>query len=134
MNRSAGLPARAGPASKAAVSLAVPQNTGSASAGITRAAASTQRFGDQAATALETAKMSRIATKSFLRSICDSQAVSTGPNSITTTAKSVTSCPAVETETTRSRASAGRRPTIMNSVVTMTNAAIARITMEEWLY
>ncbi|RYE94895.1 MAG: hypothetical protein EOO78_24735, partial [Oxalobacteraceae bacterium] len=36
----------------------------------------------------------------------------------------------VATVMDRSRASAGSRPTIRNSVVTMTNAAMARIVME----
>ncbi|KWD15768.1 hypothetical protein WM34_18020 [Burkholderia ubonensis] len=45
-------------------------------------------------------------------------------------ANGVTSCPAVEIEMRRSRASAGSKPTIRNSVVTMTNAEIASSAMD----
>ena len=123
-------PALLGPASWPAVSLAVPQNTGSASAGMKRASASTQMLGASAARALDRANTTRIATNSFLRSRCDSQAVSGGPNSMTVKANSVTSWPAAEIEIPRSRDSAGSRPTIRYSVVTMTKAAIARIRIE----
>ena len=54
-------------------------------------------------------------------------AVKNGPNSITVKANSVTSCPAAATETLKSRASAGNRPRIRYSVVTMTKAATAMI-------
>ena len=53
---------------RAAASLAVPQNTGNASAGMKRASASTHRFGASAASALAPAKTSRMATNRRLRS------------------------------------------------------------------
>ncbi|KVM56639.1 hypothetical protein WJ58_13160 [Burkholderia ubonensis] len=65
-----------------------------------------------------------------MRSTCDKAAVRNGPNSITVNANSVTSCPAVEIEMRRSRASAGSKPTVRNSVVTMTNAEIAGSAMD----
>ncbi|KVO31482.1 hypothetical protein WJ74_21910 [Burkholderia ubonensis] len=65
-----------------------------------------------------------------MRSTCDKAAVRNGPNSIIVNANSVTSCPAVEIEMRRSRASAGRKPAIRKSVVTMTNAEIASSAMD----
>ncbi|KVN67930.1 hypothetical protein WM03_31735 [Burkholderia ubonensis] len=65
-----------------------------------------------------------------MRSTCDKAAVRNGPNSITVNANGVTSFPAVEIEMRRSRASAGSKPTIRNSVVTMTNAEIAGSAMD----
>ena len=114
---------------RAAASLAVPQNTGNASAGMKRASASTHRFGASAASALAPAKTSRMATNRRLRSTCASAAVSGGPASMTVKANSATSCPACGTDTPKSRASAGIRPTIRNSVETMTKAARARMMM-----
>src|SRR3990167_3708375 len=98
-------PALAGPANWAAVSLAVPQKTGSISAGIKRATASIQMFEDSAARALANAK------------------------SMTVKANSVTSWPAAAIETPRSRARAGSRPIIRNSVVTIKKAEMARMIM-----
>ena len=57
-------------------------------------------------------------------------AVSGGPNSITVKANRVTSSPALEIEMPRSRASAGSRPMMRNSVVTITNPARARMAMD----
>ena len=108
-----------------AVSLAVPQNTGSAMAGSRRASASTPRLGATAASALEPANSRAMATNRRLRPTGASQAVSGGPASATTRANSVTSWPAAAALVPRSRASAGSRPTIRNSVVTMTKAATA---------
>ncbi|KPY07795.1 LysR family transcriptional regulator [Pseudomonas coronafaciens pv. oryzae] len=125
------LPARFGPASRLAVSLAVPQNTGNASAGMNRASASTQILLETAASALEAANISRMTINVRLRSRCESMAVSGGPNSITVKAKSVTSKPAVEIEIPRSRANDGSSPIMRNSVVTITKPAKARIAMDK---
>ena len=94
-----------------------------------RASASTQTFGASAARALDSANTTSTPMNSALRSRCDSQAVSGGPNSITVKANRVTSWPASEIEMPRSRDKAGSRPTIRNSVVTMMKAATARIRM-----
>jgi hypothetical protein len=83
-----------------------------------------------AASALVAANSTSTATNSFLRSTLASHAVRNGPHTMTTTANSVTSWPAVATVMDRSRASAGSKPTIRNSVVTITNAAMARIVMD----
>src|SRR3989338_3611133 len=119
----------AGPASWAAVSLAVPQNTGNINAGIKRAIASTQMFDDSAARPLANAKTSSIAINSFFLSRWARAAVSGGPKSMTVKANSVTSWPAAAIETPRSRARAGSRPIIRNSVVTIKKAEMARMIM-----
>ncbi|MNV71335.1 hypothetical protein D3C71_1643480 [compost metagenome] len=95
-----------------------------------RASASTQIFGAMAATALDAANSTSTPRNMRLRSTWARRAVSGGPNSITTTANSVTSWPALATEIDRSLASAGSRPTMRNSVVTITKAAIARISVD----
>ena len=120
-------PARSVPASCAAVSLAVPQNTGSISAGTKRATASSLRSVESAARPLDRANTSRMATNSGLRGRWASTAVSGGPKSITVKANRVTSRPAAEMDICRSRARLGNRPTMRNSVVTMRNAEKARI-------
>src|SRR3989344_1452802 len=122
-------PALAGPASWAAVSLAVPQKTGSISAGMKRATASIQMFEDSAARALANAKTSRIAINSFFLSKWARAAVRGGPKSMTVKANSVTSWPAAAIDTPRSRARAGSRPMIRNSVVTIKKAEMARMIM-----
>lgn len=91
--------------------------------------ASTQMFGASAARPFDAANRTRIATNRRLRSTLASQAVRKGPHSMTTKANIVTNWPAVETAMPSSRASAGSRPTIRNSVVTITKAAMARIGM-----
>ncbi|MNH25191.1 hypothetical protein D3C79_851670 [compost metagenome] len=111
----------------AAVSLAVPQKTGSARAGKNRATASTQMFGAMAASALAAANKARMAANSLRLSRWASAAVSGGPASMTVKANSVISCPALEIDTSRSLASPGSRPTIKNSVVTIRKAEVARI-------
>src|SRR5690606_18536232 len=94
---------------------------------------STQIFGANAAKVLDAANTSKMATNKRLRSTCDNSAVNTGPNSITVKANKVTSCPAAEMETPRSRDKAGNSPTIRYSVVTITNAATARTKIDRSL-
>jgi hypothetical protein len=123
-------PARCGPASWPAVSLAVPQNTGKASAGMKRASASTQMFGASAA------RRSRRRTPAGWR-----RTGSCGPGA---TARQRERRPGQHhregeqrhqlagrgIEMPRSRDMAGSRPTIRYSVVTIRKAAIARIRIE----
>ena len=59
-------------------------------------------------------------------------AVSGGPAKTTVTAKTVTSWPATGTDIARSLARAGIRPIIINSVVTMTNAASERAAIDSF--
>src|SRR5690606_9437609 len=117
-------PARAGPASSTAVALASDQNTGRARAGTKRASAMTQILGASAASRLEAPNSASTATNSRLRSILAINAVSSGLTAATVKANSVTSKPAWDTVTCRSRASGGNRPTIRNSVVRMVNPAV----------
>ncbi|MNG13160.1 hypothetical protein D3C84_968210 [compost metagenome] len=91
-------------------------------------------FGAIAARALAVAKISMMMMNRRLRSMCASAAASGGPNSITVKANKVTSWPAVEIEISRSRARAGNRPMMRNSVVTMTKAAIASKVIEKKLW
>ena len=116
-------PARAGPTSSTAVALASDQNTGSASAGTKRATAMTQMLGAAMASALD--RPNRISTpmNRRLRSMLAISAVSSGPVAATVKANSVTSRPAWDTVTSRSRARSGSRPTIRNSVVRMVKPA-----------
>ena len=122
-------PALSRPARWPAVSLAVPQNTGSASAGITLATASTQKLPEAAASALAAAKTSKMPMNRRLRSRCANAAVNSGPASITVNANRVTNCPASDMEIPRSWLSAGSKPTIRNSVVTIKKAENARMAM-----
>src|SRR5476651_2057858 len=106
-----------------AVSLAKAQNTGNPNAGINRAKAITQIFGANAATVLATPNMIRIEINSLRRSNLAKYAVRNGPNAATVKANKVTSNPAWGIVTSRSRASAGNRPTMMNSVVSTVKPA-----------
>ena len=67
-----------------------------------------------------------MATKRRFLSRCETSAVRGGPNNVTVKANNVTSKPAVEVEIDRSVATPGRRPTMTNSVVTMTKADMVR--------
>jgi len=87
-------------------------------------------FGAIAAKPFDAANRTRIATNKRLRLTLASQAVRKGPHSMTTMANRVTNWPALDTAMPRSRASAGSKPTIRNSVVTITKAATARMGME----
>ncbi|MNP04363.1 hypothetical protein D3C76_962750 [compost metagenome] len=116
-------PAYSGPTMSTAVSLASAQNTGNPSAGINRANAITQMFGASAARVL--ARPNRISTEinSLRRSKRAKYAVRNGPKAATVKANRVTSRPACGMLTSRSRAMAGNRPTMTNSVVSTVNPA-----------
>ena len=116
-------PAWSGPTMSTAVSLASAQNTGSPSAGISRAAAITQMLGASAATTLETPNMISTEMNRRLRSKREKYAVRNGPKQATVKANSVTSKPAWGMVTARSRAMAGSRPTMTNSVVSTVKPA-----------
>jgi len=116
-------PARAGPASSTAVALARDQNTGSASAGTKRARAMTPMLGASAAAAFDAPNSANTPMNSRLRFTLAISAVSSGPVAATVKANRVTSKPAWDTVTCRSRASGGNRPTIRNSVVRTVNPA-----------
>ncbi|CAB3871827.1 hypothetical protein LMG26686_03009 [Achromobacter mucicolens] len=122
-------PARAGPTSSTAVALASDQNTGSASAGTKRAIAMIQMLGATAASALDSPNSTSTPMNRRLRSMLAMRAVSRGPVAATVKANSVTSRPAWETVTFRSRASPGKRPTIRNSVVRTVKPAAERSRM-----
>ncbi|KAG1390454.1 hypothetical protein G6F59_015198 [Rhizopus arrhizus] len=80
-------------------------------------------FGAIAATALDTPNSTSTPINRRLRSTLAINAVSSGPVAATVKATSVTSRPACDTVTFRSRASPGSRPTIRNSVVRIVKPA-----------
>ncbi|MNI60329.1 hypothetical protein D3C73_1155320 [compost metagenome] len=106
-----------------AVSLASAQNTGSPSAGISRATAITPMLGARAARVLASPNRINTLINSRRRSKRAKYAVRNGPNAATVNANKVTSSPAWETLTSRSRAIEGNRPTMMNSVVSTVKPA-----------
>ena len=88
----------------AVVAVAKAQNTGKHRAGINRASAITQIFGASAATVLATPNMIRMLINSRLRGKRAQYAVRNGPKAATVNANKVTSSPAWDTLTFKSRA------------------------------
>ncbi|MNR45037.1 hypothetical protein D3C85_1638470 [compost metagenome] len=78
-----------------------------------------------AARALDAANTSKMPTNRRLRSKRAAQAVRNGPKQATVKANRVTSKPAWDTLTSRSRAMPGSRPTMTNSVVSTVKPAAA---------